>query len=119
MGKVTLAKYTEQQAPQPHVLFEKTPTSIPEAVAAPVTNNLKPGSFVAIPVPTDRGRTVLYVASVCSVIDNQLQVKFLRNTGKGAGIYRDGEDEDVSLEDITNVLFVCPDPQVKMVGSQW
>ena len=86
-------------------------------VGTPVVSAvLKPGSYVTIPIPTDRGRSIIYVATVCSIKDNQIQVKFLRNT-ENAGVYRDADDDDTSVEDIKNVLFGFPEPQVKMVGT--
>ena len=40
-----------------------------------------------------------------------------QSANRGTSVYRDGEDGDVSIEDIKNVLFVCPDPQVNMIGT--
>jgi hypothetical protein len=132
VGQVTLAKYTQQPAPQSHVLIqppslpisEIVPTAVltPEAVTSSVASarvaaaDIKPGSYVAIPVPTDRGRSILYVAAVYSIRGNQMQVKFLRKT-ETSEVYRNADIDDTSLEEIKNVLFVCPEPEINMAGT--
>lgn len=56
------------------------------------------------------------MATVCGIKDKQVQLKFLRKMGN-FGAYKDAEDDDTSIEDIKNVLFVCPEPQITMVGT--
>ena len=40
-----------------------------------------------------------------------------QSANRGTSVYRDCEDGDVSIEDIKIVLFVCPDPQVNLIGT--
>ena len=72
VGQVTLTKYTQQPAPQSHVLIQQPLASILEAVqsATPahvgtpvVSADLKPGIYMAIPIPTDLQRAFYHLCS--------------------------------------------------------
>ena len=123
VGEVTLGNYTKrshvliQRPPEHSAQHSTTPSAHSTHPQSEIANNLKHGNFVAIPLPTERGRTVLYIASVCAITGRQLQLKFLQTANRRTNVYRDGEDGDMSIEDARNVLFVCPDPQVNMIGT--
>ena len=113
-GIVTLSNYSVQPSPELHVLVQQVSsvTGISEDQPASV----KPGSYVTIPIPTERGRSILYVAAVCSTTTNKMKIRYLQSTGS-FGIYRDPDDADSSSEDIKNALFVCPEPQISTFGT--
>ena len=64
VGIVTLGKYTRQLNPQLHILMQGPPRDSPAEEIRSLNQRptekttLNPESFVAIPVPTDRDRTV-------------------------------------------------------------
>ena len=118
-GHVLVSKYTKQPG-TPHTLIHQ-PTSIRPVAVQPVVDKpvaeIRSGSYVALPVATERGCSFLYVATVSHRQGDQVQIKFLRKVGS-SGVYKDADHEDNSLEDVKTILFVCPEPQVTTAGAR-
>lgn len=147
-GKVSVSRYSQQPgtehtllagrdvqvlaAPAPAVPAAPMPAvpAAPEPARVPAPRrsaagrgnrvkaaDLKPGCHVAVSMDTEKGRSFLYIAAVSAIQRNKVQVKFLRKVGD-SGVYKDAEREDLSVEPLKKILFVCPEPSIALAGSR-
>lgn len=56
----------------------------------PWPGDMKTGDYVGVNVTSNKGRTILFVAGVCSVKGRKVTLKYLTKTGT-SGVYRDPE----------------------------
>ncbi len=76
----------------------------------------KAGNYVAVVYKGSRRKSYVYMALLLSIQEDVIRASFMHKVS--GNVYKWPEKDDIWEEDLSNVLFIAPEPEAVMVGTR-